>query len=65
MTNKPTIAATVSSFCVVPNQLRFACGADGERFGLRAEGDGAGSAVCDQCHQEVARVTADLMTMDA
>jgi hypothetical protein len=63
MTDEPTIAATVSGFYVVPNQLRRACGAEGERFWLRADGDGAGSVVCDACHQEAARITADLMSV--
>jgi hypothetical protein len=46
------------------NHLRCACGADGHRFWLRTDGDGAGSVVCNECHQEIARVTADLMSVE-
>jgi hypothetical protein len=46
------------------NQLRCACGANGGRIWLRTDGDGASSVVCDIGHQEVARVTADLMNVE-
>jgi hypothetical protein len=64
MMDKFQTAAIVSGFYRMQNQLRCACGADGDRFWLRADGDGTSSAVCDQCHQEVACVTADLIPMD-
>ena len=64
MTDNSNITAVVSGFYVVPNQLRCACGADGDRLWLRTGGDGASWIVCDACHQEVARVTADIMSVE-
>jgi hypothetical protein len=64
MTDEFKVAAVVSGFYPMQNQLRCVCGADGDRFWLRADSDGASSVVCDGCHQEVARVTADLMSVE-